>query len=198
MALTDSRWCRWQGNTANHFKWDHGGEEFISYHWMEGKLQHLPIGQSRCTCTARGARRTWDLPWDPVKIVKSERIEVVKLSQTINVHVLLITPKHDRQQNNIEAKRWPGVPGNFPARVALVMYRTCLDSCPALLIVVWILLDWSGPLGFWRVLLLFRRFSRIRWCSGCLLGVFCRVMYQVANGWRWGIDPPLVRDIAAK
>ena len=101
MALTDSRWCRWQGNTANHFKWDHGGEEFISYHWMEGKLQHLPIGQSRCTCTARGARRTWDLPWDPVKIVKSERIEVVKLSQTINVHVLLITPKHDRHQTNI-------------------------------------------------------------------------------------------------
>ena len=95
MALTDSRWCRWQGNTANHFKWDHGGEEFISYHWMEGKLQHLPIRQSRCTCTARGARRTWDLPWDPVKIVKSVRIEAVK---PFNVDVLLITPKHDRHQ----------------------------------------------------------------------------------------------------
>ena len=197
MALTDSRWCRWQGNTANHFKWDHGGEEFISYHWMEGKLQHLPIGQSRCTCTARGARRTWDLPWDPVKIVKSERIEVVKLSQTINVHVLLITPKHDRHQTNILRPN----DGLGSLEIFQPEWRwscTCLDSCPALLIVVWILLDWSGPLGFWQVLLLFRRFSRIRWCSGCLLGVFCRVMYQVANGWRWGIDPPLVRDIAAK
>ena len=26
----------------------------------------------------------------------------------------------------------------------------------------------------------------LRWCSGWPLGLFCRVTYQVTNGWRWG------------
>ena len=33
------------------------------------------------------------------------------------------------------------------------------------------------------------KFGSLR-CLGWVLGTFCRVTYQVANGWRWGIDSP--------
>ena len=34
------------------------------------------------------------------------------------------------------------------------------------------------------------KFGSLSWCLGWVLGTFCRVTYQVANGWRWGIDSP--------